>query len=299
VANNRTVRARGLRASNIEMVLIMLVLALCAFACIAPVVYEVSLSLSSNEAVLARQVGLLPVEPSFHSYTEIFKDGSVVRALNFTVLLTLVFTIVSMTLSVAYAYPLTRPEFRKRNFFMSFLIITMYFSGGILPLYILVKSLGLMNTMWSLILPVAISPFNVVILRTSLLSMPESITESALLDGASYFQILMRIVLPLSMPILATISLFYAVFRWNTFQDALFYMTRTTMYTLQLKLSYIVMNNTQPEIFMSEGADAGLSVVPASLTAATVIVATLPILAVYPWLQRYFVKGAMIGSVKG
>jgi putative aldouronate transport system permease protein len=274
-------------------------ISLVALACLIPLVYEIALSTSSNVAVVSRKVGLLPVEPTLNSYREVLKDGSVLRALAFSVQLTATFTLVSMFLTICCAYPLTRPELKGRKLFTTLLIITMYFSGGILPLYILVKSLGLLNTMWALILPLAVSPFNVIILRTSLSSLPESLTESALLDGASYLQILRRIILPLSLPIIATLSLFYAVGRWNTFQDALFYITKSAMYTLQLKLSYIVMNNTQPEIFMAEGAESRLSVVPAALTAATVVIATLPILAIYPWLQRYFIKGVMIGSVKG
>jgi putative aldouronate transport system permease protein len=289
---------RSPSARRLEAVLIALVLSVAASACLLPIVYELSLSLSSNTAVLSRRVGLLPVEPSLNSYREIMKDGSVMRALGFSALLTTVFTAIAMALTTALAYPLTRPELKGRGLFTTLIVVTMYFSGGILPLYILVKSLGMMNTMWALILPVAISPFNVIIMRTSISSVPESLTESALIDGASYFTILRRIILPLSLPIIATLSLFYAVGRWNTFQDALFYITKTTMYTLQLKLSYIVMNNTQPEIFMAEGAESRLSVVPAALTAATVMVATLPILCVYPWLQRFFIKGVMIGSVK-
>ncbi len=287
-------RVRG----KAEAVLIALALSLVAAACLVPVAYELSLSLSSNTAVLSRRVGLIPVEPTLNSYREILKDGSVMRALGFSAWLTTVFTAVAMALTTALAYPLTRPELKGRGLIMTLIVVTMYFSGGILPLYILVKSLGLMNTMWALILPLAISPFNVIIMRTSIAGIPESLTESALMDGASYFTILRRIILPLSLPIIATLSLFYAVGRWNTFQDALFYITKTTMYTLQLKLSYIVMNNTQPEIFMSEGAESRLSVVPAALTAATVMVATLPILCVYPWLQRYFIKGVMVGSIK-
>ena len=289
-----------MRAQNQVMrVAITLLLGGVALVCILPLVHELSLSLSSNEAVLGRHVGLLPVELTVNSFREVFKDTSVLRALIFTVVLTVSYTAIAMLLTIAAAYPLTRPELKGKGFFMTVIVITMYFSGGILPLYILVKTLGLLNRMWSLILPIAISPFNLIILRTSLSSVPDSITESALMDGASYVRILSQIIIPLSLPILATLSLFYAVFRWNTFQDALFYISKSTMYTLQLKLTYIVMNNTSPEVFMQEGASSGQRVVPAAITAATVIVATAPILIVYPWLQRYFISGVMLGSVKG
>jgi putative aldouronate transport system permease protein len=279
--------------------LIIAFLTVVALLCVLPLVHELALSISSNEAVVSKQVALLPVELTVKPYETIFKDSNLLRSLVFSVTLTATFTLVAMILTTACAYPLTRPELKGRKFFMTVIVITMYFSGGILPLYILVKTLGLLNNMWSLILPLAISPFNLIILRTSLSSVHESLTESALLDGASYIQILIRIILPLSMPIIATLSLFYSVGRWNTFQDALFYISKPTMYTIQLLLANIVMNNTSPEIFMSEGSAAGERIVPAAITAATVIVATLPILLLYPWLQRYFIKGVMIGSVKG
>jgi putative aldouronate transport system permease protein len=279
--------------------LIILVLLAAALACLLPLVHELAMAVSSNDAVLTRSVGFLPVEATLNSFREVFKDPSVLQSLWFSIYLTVAFTVIAMALTIACAYPLTRPELKGRNLFMTVIVITMYFSGGILPLYVLIKTLGMLNSMWSLILPVAVSPFNLIILRTSLLSVPDSITESALIDGASYFRILTQIIVPLSLPIIATLSLFYAVGRWNMFQDAMFYISDAKRYTLQLKLAYIVLNNTSPEVFQLEGAAAGYRVVPAAMTAATVIIATLPILAAYPWLQRYFISGVMLGSVKG
>jgi putative aldouronate transport system permease protein len=279
--------------------LIILSLTVVALTCILPLVHELAMAVSSNDAVLSRRVGFLPVEPTLNSFREVFKDASVLRSLVFSIFLTATFTVIAMALTIACAYPLTRTELKGRRFFTMAVVITMYFSGGILPLYVLIKTLGMLNSMWSLILPLAVSPYNLIILRTSLMSVPDSITESALMDGASYFRILRSIILPLSMPILATLSLFYAVGRWNLFQDALFYISTPALYTLQLKLAYIVMNNTSPEVFLQEGADAGYRIVPAAMTAATVIVATIPILLAYPWLQRYFISGVMLGSVKG
>jgi putative aldouronate transport system permease protein len=279
--------------------LLILSLTVVALTCLLPLVHELAMAVSSNDAVLSRRVGFLPVEPTLNSFREVFKDASVLRSLVFSIFLTATFTVIAMALTIACAYPLTRTELKGRRFFTMAVVITMYFSGGILPLYVLIKTLGLLNSMWSLILPLAVSPYNLIILRTSLMSVPDSITESALMDGASYFRILRSIILPLSMPILATLSLFYAVGRWNLFQDALFYISTPALYTLQLKLAYIVMNNTSPEVFLQEGADAGYRIVPAAMTAATVIVATIPILLAYPWLQRYFISGVMLGSVKG
>ncbi len=279
--------------------LIILLLTVAALACLLPLVHELVMAISSNDAVLARRVGFWPVEPTLNSFREVFKDSSVLRSLVFSIYLTVTFTVIAMALTIAAAYPLTRPELRGRKLFTTVIVITMYFTGGILPLYVLIKMLGLLNSMWSLILPLAVSPYNLIILRTSLMTVPDSITESALIDGASYFRILTRIILPLSLPILATLSLFYAVGRWNMFQDALFYISDSARWTLQLKLAYIVMNNTSPEVFQLEGAAAGYRIVPAAITAATVVVATVPILVAYPWLQRYFISGVMLGSVKG
>jgi putative aldouronate transport system permease protein len=279
--------------------LIVLFLTLAALTCLLPLVHELAMAVSSNDAVLSRKVGFVPIEPTLNSFREVFRDPSVLQSLAFSIVLTATFTVIAMVLTIACAYPLTRPELKGRKLFTTVIVITMYFSGGILPLYVLIKTLGLLNSMWSLILPLAVSPFNLIILRTSLLSVPDSITESALIDGASYLRILVRIILPLSMPILATLSLFYAVGRWNMFQDALFYISDAKLYTLQLKLAYIVQNNTSPEVFQLEGAAAGHRIVPAAITAATVVVATVPILVAYPWLQRYFISGVMLGSVKG
>jgi putative aldouronate transport system permease protein len=278
--------------------LIVISLTVVALTCLLPLVHELVMAISSNDAVLARKVGFIPIGLTLNSFREVFRDPSVLQSLWFSICLTALFTAIAMALTIACAYPLTRPELQGRKFFTTVVLITMYFSGGILPLYILIKTLGLLNSMWSLILPLAVSPFNLIILRTSLLSLPDSITESALIDGASYFRILTRIVLPLSMPILATLSLFYAVGRWNMFQDALFYISNAAKYTLQLKLAFIVINNTSPEVFQLEGAAAGHRIVPAAMTAATVIIATVPILIAYPWLQRYFISGVMLGSVK-
>jgi putative aldouronate transport system permease protein len=279
--------------------LIILFLTVAALTCLLPLVHELMMAISSNDAVLSRKVGFVPVEPTLNSFREVFKDSSVLQSLAFSIFLTVTFTVIAMALTITCAYPLTRPELKGRKFFMMMVVITMYFTGGILPLYVLIKTLGLLNSMWSLILPLAVSPYNLIILKTSLMSVPDSITESALIDGASYFRILTQIILPLSLPILATLSLFYAVGRWNMFQDALFYISNARLYTLQLKLAYIVINNTSPEVFQLEGAAAGHRIVPAAITAATVIVATVPILIAYPWLQRYFISGVMMGSVKG
>lgn len=181
---------------------------------------------------------------------------------------------------------------------MYVIIITMFFSGGIIPEYLLIRDLHLLNSAWSLILPGLVSPFNLIIMISFFYSIPESLEESAEIDGSSHLHTLLKIVLPLSMPVMATLALFYAVGRWNGFQDSLMYINDPQLYPLQLKLFQMVQNNMVSELTQMEGANR-TALTPESLKAATVIFATVPILLVYPWLQKYFVSGAMLGAVKG
>jgi putative aldouronate transport system permease protein len=181
---------------------------------------------------------------------------------------------------------------------MFIIVVTMFFSGGIIPEYILVRDLHLLNNMWSLILPGLISPFYLIILISFFNGIPESLEEAAEIDGSSQFGTLLRIVLPLSLPVLATLSLFYGVGRWNGFQDTLMYIQNPDLFPLQLKLYQMIQNNMVSELTRLEGA-SGARITPEGLKAASVIFATVPILLVYPWLQRYFVSGVMVGAVKG
>ena len=177
-------------------------------------------------------------------------------------------------------------------------MFTMYFSAGLIPEYLLYKNLGLINTMWVLVLPLCFAPYNMLIMRSFLVStIPESLYEAAKLDGASHIQTLTRIVLPLSKPILATLSLFYAVGRWNAYADAKYYITTKSLQPLQYLLSNMVLNSGNDAVSLSE-ASAAMST-PEVLQAATIMFATLPIMMIYPFVQKYFVKGAMIGAVKG
>lgn len=266
--------------------------------CLIPMLYVAAVSLSSNSAILAGRVYIWPVGLNFNSYRVVFADKTMVRSLFFTVILTIVYTVLAMLMTILAAYPLSKKELKGRNVFLLIIVFTMYFSGGMIPDYILIRSLGLLNNFWALVLPGLISAFNMIVLKTFFSNLPESLEESAFIDGASYLTILVRIVLPLSLPVLATLSLFYAVGRWNYFMDALLYITDSKLFPLQLKLYQIIYNNMQPEISALEGNIAS-NVLPESLKAASIMFATIPILLVYPWLQKYFVSGVMIGAIKG
>ena len=277
--------------------IINIIVFIAVLACLVPMLHVAAISLSSNAAILSRRVYIWPVELNLDSYKVVFSDKTMIKSLLFTVRLTIVHTILCMTMTILAAYPLSKKELKGRNFFLLIIVVTMFFSGGMIPDYLLIKRLNLLNNFWALVLPGLISAFNMIVLKNFFSNIPDSIEESALIDGASYFTILVRIVLPLSLPALATLSLFYAVGRWNYFMDSLLYITDSKLYPIQLKLYQIIYNNMQLEISATEGSRAS-NLLPESLKAASVMFATIPILVVYPWLQRYFISGIMIGAIK-
>jgi putative aldouronate transport system permease protein len=284
--------------TNLVDLCIILFLTAVAITCLVPFLYMIALSLSSNNAIISQKVALWPVEFTIETYKTILNDIEMIYTLGYTIVLTIIYTIICMFLIICAAYPLTKKRLKGRSFFLTFLVFTMYFSGGLIPSYILVKNLLMINTIWSLVLPGAMSVFNLIILKTFFSSLPESLEESASIDGCNEFGILLRIVLPLSLPAIATLSLFYAVDRWNGFQDALFYITDKNLYPMQLKLYQIITANQQLDAQQGEGS-MGAYIVPESLKAASVMFATVPILIVYPKLQKYFVDGVMTGAIKG
>ncbi|CAM4496257.1 carbohydrate ABC transporter permease [Paenibacillus xylanexedens] len=277
---------------NVILIIITMVL------CLAPFIHIIAISFSSNRAIGSGEVSFFPKELSFEAYTKVFADGSMIRSLIYTIWLTVLSTVLSMAMTIAAAYPLAKSNLKGRKWFMLVIVVTMFFSGGIIPEYILIKNLHLLDSTWGLILPGLISPFYMIILITFFRGIPESLEEAAGIDGSSHFGTLMRIILPLSLPVMATLSLFYAVGRWNGFQDALMYITKPELYPLQLKLYQMIQQNQITELMQNEGIGA-VQVLPESLKAASVIFSTLPILLVYPWLQRYFISGVMVGAVKG
>ncbi|MEI7025393.1 carbohydrate ABC transporter permease [Paenibacillus sp. y28] len=276
----------------------MVLLAVCLLLCLAPFLHIVSISLSSNEPIMSGTVTIFPVDLNFEAYSRVLADEAMLKSLGLTVMLTVIFTVSCMTMTILAAYPLTKTELKGRKPIMYLIVFTMFFSGGIIPEYILIKQLGLVNSIGSLILPLLINPFYLIILISFFNSIPKSLEESAELDGSSHFGTLLRIVLPLSMPAVATLSLFYAVNRWNGFMDSLFYISKPELYPLQLKLYQQIMNSMASDVMQMEGSQI-VQILPESLKAASIVFATVPILIVYPWLQRYFVSGIMIGSVKG
>ena len=285
--------------SRIVSGVIYALLILVALMCLLPFLHVVAMSLSSNGAVISQRVMFWPVEMSLEGYRMVLDDPSMMRSLGITALLTAGFTVLGMVLTVLAAYPLTKKELKGRGVISFMFMFTMYFGGGLIPEYMLMNDLKMLNTLWSLVLPLAFSAYNIIIMRSFIQSsIPDSLEEAAFLDGATYWGVLFRVVLPLSKPVLATLCLFFAVGRWNAYSDALYYVSSNSrLYPLQLKLYYL-MGMASDAANLAEGG-AGSYVTGEVIKATCVMFATLPIIILYPFLQRYFVTGIMIGAVKG
>lgn len=273
-------------------------LGILSLICILPFIHIIAKSLSSDAAVTSQLVYLIPKDFNLKAYRSVFRDASMITSFWLTVKVTVLFTALGMFLSICAAYPLTRKRLKGRTIISVFFIFTLYFSGGIIPDYLLMHRLKMLNNITALIFPLAFSAYNMILLRTSIqASVPDSLEESAFLDGAGDIRILIQIVLPLCKPILATLCLFYAVGRWNAYQDSLFYMTRQPLYMLQHKLNLLIA--TTNTVLTSSEAQPGTVTNPEVIRAACIMFATLPIVIVYPFVQKYFVKGVMLGAVKG
>ena len=276
-----------------------LIIGVAALSCLIPFVHIFSKSVSDESAVTANRVFLLPEGFQTEAYSRIFQDASLMRSMFVTIVVTVVFTALGMFLTVCCAYALTRPDFKGRKVFTTMIMFTYYFSAGIIPDYLLMNNLHMLDTWWCLILPLCFAPYNLLILRNNLQgSIPESLIESARLDGASHFKVLASLVVPLSKPIMATVALFYAVGRWNAYSDALYYIQRRTdLRPLQLKLYYLIVAAT--ESLQMDSGSVQVMTNPEVMRSACIIFAAVPIICVYPIIQRYFVQGTMAGAVKG
>ena len=291
--------SHAIRKFSIGDLLIMLILTVLSLTCILPFIHLAAKSISSNTAVMQKSVVLWPKGINFDAYASIFQDGSLVRSFTFSVWVVLIFTLLGMIACTCAAYPLSKKRLKGRTFFTFLLMFPMYFSAGLIPNYLQLQNLHLLNNMWVLILPLIYSAYNMLIMKSYFQSsIPDSLEEAAFLDGANNFQILFQVVLPLSKPILATLSLFYAVGRWNAYADNKYFITAESLKMIQYKLYQLVASATEAQTAtLSEAIE--VTSTPEVLQSACIMFATLPIICVYPFLQKYFVKGVMIGAVKG
>ena len=269
-----------------------------------PVLYAISCSFSGAEALLHQEVWLWPVDVTLKSYQMVFEHKYVLSSYGNTILYTVLGTAINMVLTVCGAYPLSRKDFVPKKFFMLLFMVTMYFSAGLIPLFLTYRTIGIYNTFWVYIIPGIVTPFNLILCKTYIESLPASLEESAEIDGAGYLVRYFRLILPLSKPILATVSVFSAVGQWNNWMDTVLYTKDKSLQTLQYVLyRYLNEANTLAEIAREDpsamNADLATQLSPLTIKYTISIVTILPILLVYPFFQKYFVKGIMIGAVKG
>ncbi|MEF2244199.1 carbohydrate ABC transporter permease [Paenibacillus sp. IITD108] len=266
---------------------------------VIPLLHVISGSLSSTYALTHNMVRIWPVNMNLDNYALVIRNTLFWNALKITLIVVVAGTIINLALTTLTAYPLSKTDLKGRKPYMLFIIFTMIFNAPVIPMYLVVKSMGMMNSIWSLIIPAAISAFNLILCITFFRGLPEELFDSAKVDGLSEYGIVWRIAVPLSAPIMVTLLLFYAVGHWNNYYTPLLYITDASLRTLQLYLYVLVaQNNTTDALAASGGLDL-IDTSPQGLQMATIVTATLPIAIVYPFLQKHFIKGALLGSVKG
>jgi putative aldouronate transport system permease protein len=274
-----------------------IVLSVIALSCLLPLIHVAALSLSGARAIASGEVGLWPVDITLDTYSEVFKGTKIVQSFSNSVMITGVGVVLSMLTTILAAYPLSKSSFYARRFFTLAMVFTMLFNGGIIPTFLVVKGLGLIDSYGALWLPALVSTYNMLIMRTYFEGIPEELEEAARMDGCSEWRLLMQIVLPLSLPVLATLTLFYGVSYWNYFMSVLLYINSTDKYNMTVLVQQMVQN--QQLLNEIRSPEDSVQLVAEGVKAAAIVLMMLPMLIVYPFVQRFFVKGVMLGAVKG
>jgi len=277
--------------------ILYLILTVIVVICLYPFLNVIAYSLSGNTAVLAGKVTFYPVDFQLTAYREILlKQSQIWSAMGISVIVTFLGTLLGLVLTVAAAYALSKKKLKGRAILSGFILFTMYFNGGVIPTFLVVRNLGMYDSIAALVIPSAMNVFNFIVMRTFFRELPEELEEAARIDGANDMKILFSVVLPLSIPIIATIGLFYAVTYWNDYFSSLLYIQSPEKFSMQLRLRQLLFASQLNQVSME---NLGTQVMSESLKMASIVIATTPIILVYPWLQKYFVKGVMLGSVKG
>ena len=295
---HRAIRETKADAAFLSVIYAVSFVILCVV--IYPLVYVLAASLSSSEATAAGKVFLLPVEFSTEGYKLVFEREDILIGFRNTIVYTLIGTTINLVMTTLLAFPLSRRELPGRNAITFFVAFTMFFSGGLIPTYLLVQKLGMVDRLWAMVIPNALSTFNMILMRTYFMTnIPDELLESAYLDGCGYTRFLVTIVLPLSTAIVAALVLYYAVGHWNAYFSALIYLRSTRRASLQLVLRNILLANQ----ISTGGADsAGFgerAMIGVTVKYAVIIVSSIPVIILYPFIQRYFIKGIMVGAIKG
>lgn len=298
VEGNFKMRRRKINTSAFDIVndlFMLLVIIITAY----PFVYAFSCSFSDPFLVMQNKIKLIPHQLTLANYKFVFSNNGILIAYFNTILYTVVGTALSVILTTSMAYPLSRQGFVGKNFFMFVVSFTMLFSGGLIPSYLVIQKLHMVNTIWAVTLPGCIGAWNVIITRTFFQALPAGLEEAAIIDGCNDIQVFLKIVLPVSMPVIAVNALFSAVGYWNMFFAPLIYLNEKSKYPLQIFLRSILIEGNMTQYLQNQVANDQAPVVAQSIKYTSIIVTTLPIICVYPFLQKYFVKGVMIGAIKG
>lgn len=288
-----TRRSFGKKEKAFDVLVIVLV-AIIALVTLFPLLNVLAASFSSADKIVAGEVGIFPVGFTLKGYELIFQNTEIWNGFLNSLLYTFIGTAIQVTCQMLCAYPLSRRDFKGRKVINLFLVLTMFVSGGMIPTYLIISELGLLNTIWAIILPGCISVFNIIVIRTYMeTSIPMEVQEAAMIDGCGDFQIFLRIVLPLCRPVIAIMLLYAIVGYWNSYYNAMIYVTDQSLYPLQNVLNNILISN---ESSLGGGTDINLS---EQLKYVTIVVSSLPLLIIYPFFQKYFEKGVTLGGVKG
>lgn len=283
--------------SRVADVILYVFIFIFAMLCLLPVLYIFIGSITSEQEYLARTIVLFPRHPDFSAYSYLIQSKSLMKSIGISILVTVIGTFISLALSVLTAYPLSKQQLRGGKVLNFLVLFTMMFNGGMIPTYIVVNSLHLTNTLWSLWLPGAISVWNMIIIKNSLQQLPKEIEEAATIDGCNSVQTLVKIVLPLSLPVLATFTLFYAVSYWNNYFNAVIYINNSALWPIQVWLRQIILLSSGG-LDQTAASDTVKSIAQ-NIQDGVIVFATVPVLIVYPFIQKYFTKGVLVGSVKG
>ncbi|MGX7031067.1 carbohydrate ABC transporter permease [Vagococcus zengguangii] len=303
--NNRLVKDTVADKIFLKFNLVFLILAL--LIVLYPLVYIISASISDPSTVNSGEMWLLPKGITMEGYKTILNNDSIWRGYGNTIYYTVLGTLINLAVTLPCAYALSRKDLYGRNFFMTFLLVTMFIGGGLIPSYLLIKNLGMLNTVWAIVVPGAVSVYNLIVTRTFFeTTIPREMEEAAIIDGCSDFKMFTKIILPLSMPIIAVMALFYGVGHWNSYFSALIYFSDKAKYPLQMVLREILVLQDMSSNSINGNMSSDMAEMMYSkqqlvqvIKYGIMIVSTLPVIVIYPFLQKYFVKGMMIGSVKG
>lgn len=282
------------RANTIFQIAVSLVFLLIAVITLVPVLRVMSMSISSKGAILSGHVTIFPKQFTLDAYNKVFNNSNFLNSFFYSIRLTLLSTAINIVMTILAAYPLSKKNLNGGRIIMVLFVLTMYFNPGIIPTYLNVKDFGLIDSPWALIIPGALSAYNMIILRTAFNSIDDSLYEAAEIDGASHFRTLLVIALPLTVPTIATLSLFYAVGRWNGVTDILYYINNSRYFTVQMQLKQMI-----DSIRISREEGITTEIIAENVKSAGIVISMLPMLIAYPFIQRYFTQGIMLGAVKG